>query len=72
MGFVILTAKPIAGHGTEASGGSSGQDDPAAAGASAWIRAGDRRQSWIIGVPRTLADGHAGNAAAEPTATAQQ
>jgi len=49
MGFVILTAKPIAGHGTEASGRSSGQDDPAAAD-----------------------DGHAGNAAAEPTATAQQ
>src|SRR5689334_5353949 len=51
MGFVILTAKPIAGHGTEASGRSSGQDDPAAADASAWILAGDRRQPWIIGLP---------------------
>ena len=27
---------------------------------SAWIRAGDRHQPWIIGVPRTLADGQAG------------
>jgi hypothetical protein len=27
---------------------------------SAWIRAGDRHQPWIIGVPRTPADGHAG------------
>jgi hypothetical protein len=25
-----------------------------------WIRAGDRRQPWIIGVPRTPAAGHAG------------
>jgi hypothetical protein len=32
-GFVILTAKPIAGHAQRASGGNSGQDDPAAAGA---------------------------------------
>ena len=31
--FVILTAKPIAGHAQRASGGNSGQDDPAAAGA---------------------------------------
>jgi hypothetical protein len=32
-GFVILTANPIAGHAQRASGGNSGQDDPAAAGA---------------------------------------
>ena len=32
-GFVILMAKPIAGHAQRASGGNSGHDDPAAAGA---------------------------------------
>src|SRR6478752_4592573 len=32
-GFVILTAKPIAGHAQRASGGNAGQDDIAAAGA---------------------------------------
>ena len=32
-GFVILTAKPIAGHAQRASGGNAGQDEIAAAGA---------------------------------------
>jgi len=36
-----------------------------------WIRAGDR-QPWIIGVPRTRQPAMPENAAAEPTATAQQ
>ena len=52
-GFVILTAKPIAGHAQRASGGNAGQDDPAPQAPWTWIRAGDRHQRWIIGVPRT-------------------
>jgi hypothetical protein len=36
-----------------------------------WIRIGDRRQPWIIGVPRSLQTAMPENAAAESTATAQ-
>jgi len=39
---------------------------------SAWIRAGDRHQPWIIGVPAPRQPVMPGNAAAEPPATAQQ
>ena len=36
-----------------------------------WIRTGDRRRPWIIGVSRTRQTAIPENAAAEPTATAQ-
>jgi hypothetical protein len=36
-----------------------------------WIRTGDRRRPWIIGVSRTRQTAMPENAAAEPTATAQ-
>jgi hypothetical protein len=71
-GFVILTAKPIAAHAQRASGGNSGQDDPAAAGA---LDVGPgRRQAPALDHRRAPHPGTAmpENAAAEPTATAQQ
>ena len=53
-GFIILTAKPIAGHDAKGQRREPGQDDPDAAGAPrTWIRTGDRRHAQIIGVPRT-------------------
>jgi len=72
-GFVILTAKPVAGHAQRASGGNAGQDDPAAAGALD-VDPG-RRQAPALdhrraSHPRQTAMPE--NAAAEPTATAQQ
>jgi len=72
-GFVILTAKPIAGHAQRASGGNAGQDDIAAAGALD-VDPG-RRQAPALdhrraSHPRQTAMPE--NAAAEPTATAQQ
>jgi hypothetical protein len=71
-GSSSLTSKPIAGHDAEASGGSSGQDDPAAAGALGLVSGPETGASpGSSGLPRTPADGHAGNAATEPTATAQ-
>ena len=72
-GFVILTAKPIAGHAQRAPAGNAGQDDPAAAGALD-VDPG-RRQAPALdhrraSHPRQTAMPE--NAAAEPAATAQQ
>ncbi|HZI73451.1 MAG TPA: hypothetical protein VFD73_05385 [Gemmatimonadales bacterium] len=73
-GFVILTAKPIAGHAQRASGGSAGQDDPVAAGA---LDVDPGRETGTSpgssACPRTPRQtAMPENAAAEPTATAQQ
>ena len=69
-GFVILTAKPIAGHDAKGQRREPGQDDPDAAGARTWIRAGDRCQPRIIGVLCTQQTAMPENAATESTATA--
>jgi hypothetical protein len=70
-GFVILTAKPIAGHHAKGQRREPGQDDPDAAGAQELDP--DRRQApaRIIGVPRSRQTAMPENAAAESTATAQ-
>jgi hypothetical protein len=68
-GFVILTAKPVTTQ--RASGGNLARTIQMPQAPRTWIRAGDRRQPRIIGVPRTRQTAMPENAAAEPTATAQ-
>jgi len=70
-GFVILTAKPIAGHDAKGPAAGTRPGRSRCRRRRTWIRTGDRRQPRIIGVPRTRQTAMPENAAAEPTATAQ-
>jgi hypothetical protein len=70
-GFVILTAKPIAGHDAKGQRREPGQDDPDATGAQDLDP--DRRQAPAPDHrrARTRQTAMPENAGAEPTATAQ-
>src|SRR5690349_12233247 len=57
--FAILTARPIAATAQRAAGTQSRTIQQPRAPWT-WIRARDRYQPWITGVPRTPVDGHAG------------
>lgn len=59
-GFVILTAKRIASHGARRAAGTQARTIQLPQAPWTWIRAGDRHQLWIIGVPCIPADGHVG------------